>query len=130
MMKKYLIAVALLYGGYYYYTRVLSVGDPLEFAKKHKQEQWAPALEYYTGIIYYQKSEYPKAQAAFTQLLTDYPTGQYTARALLKLVEAAESSHDWETAKTSLARYIDEFPAEKEVEFARHKLDLMKYQHP
>ncbi len=130
MMKKYLIAVALLYGGYYYYTRYVSVGDPVEFAKAHKQESWAPALEYYSGIIYYQRSEYPKAQAAFAQLLKDYPTGQYTAKALLKLSDAAEYNRDWDVVKESLVRYLDEFPHEKDIDHARKKLDLVKYQHP
>ena len=130
MMKKYLIGLALLYGGYYYYTRYVSVGDPIEFAKAHKKEDWAPAVEYYAGIVYYQRSDYPKAQAAFTQLLADYPTGQYTAKALLKVTDAAENNRDWETAKSSLVRFLDEFPGDKETDFARKKLELMKYQHP
>ena len=50
---------------------------------------WIPAfgIDYYVGLAYYQRAEFPKAQAAFQQLLTDYPTGPYAANGLLVTID-------------------------------------------
>lgn len=127
---KYILIFLGLYGAYYYASQKLPPVDALAIAKKNPQAQWAPALDYYTGLYHYQRSDYPKAQTAFTQLLTDYPTSQYAPGALYRLGDAAEFNHDWTTAKEALERYIDEFPNERNSELARKKLDLLKYKHP
>ncbi len=129
-MKKIIFVLLLLYGGYYYASRRYEFHDTLAFAKRHPQAKWAPAVDYYVGLIYYQRSDYAGAQEAFTQLLTDHPTATYAPKALLRLGDAAENNHDWETAKSALGRYVEEYPDGKEIELARKRLEILKYQHP
>ena len=118
-----------MYGAYYYATQHINLSDPLVYARAHKNADWAPALDYYVGFYYYQRSEFPKAQQAFTQLLADYPTGQYAAKGLYLLGDSADNNHDWETAKATLTRYLDEYPGGAEVNVVRKRLDILKYQH-
>ena len=128
-MKKYLLAVALIYAAFHYGAKYLKFDDTLKYAKQNKASDWAEPTDYYVWVIYYQRSEYPKAQEAFTQLLTDYPTGQYAARGLFMLGNTAQYNRDWETAKASLARYVEEFPAGADIELAKKNLELVRYQH-
>lgn len=127
---KYILILLGLYGAYHYAGKKIDVPEPLAYAKKHPQAKWAPALDYYAGLYHYQRSDYPKAQQAFTQLLTDYPTCQYAPGALYRLGDAAEFNHDWGAAKEALERYVEEFPQERNADVARKKLDLLKYRHP
>ena len=126
-MKKFLIVVAVLYGAGWYASRYMGYQEALAWAKKHPQSEWAPAADYYVGLAYYQKAEYPKSQEAFTQLLTDYATGPYVAKGLLRQASAAEENRDWPVARQSLERFIEEFPDHKDKRAAEQKLDMIKF---
>ncbi len=126
-MNKFLIAMALLYGSYWYASTHYKFDDVLIYAKKNPQASWAPAVDYYVGAIYIQRGDFRKAQAAFTQLLTDNSTGTYTAQGLRRLSEVAEENRDWPTARQSLERYIEEFPSNKEIEQVKQRLELIKF---
>ena len=126
-MKKLILVVAVLYGTYWYASNHFNFADTLVYAKKNPQASWAPAVDYYVGIVYYQRSEYPAAQAAFTQLLTDYSTGPYTSRGLLRLSLAAQENRDYEVARQSLQRFIEEFPDHKDRQVAEHRLEAIKF---
>ena len=109
-MKK-LIFLALVVGGVWWYaTHKFNFADTMTYAQKHPQASWAPAVEYSVGLVYYQRADYPKAQEAFTQLLTDFPTGQYAARGMLRLSEVAEENRDYATEKEVLDRFLQEYP--------------------
>jgi TolA-binding protein len=122
-----MLAAAVLYGAYWYVSAHYSFSDTLVFAKKHPQASWAPALDYYVGIVYFQSSEYAKSEEAFNQLVTDYSTSTYTPKGLLHLSMAAEENRDWPVARQSLERFIEEFPNHKEKPFAEQRLDLIKF---
>jgi TolA-binding protein len=124
---KLLIVAAVLYGAGWYASRNLGYQETLVWAKNHPGSQWAPAADYYVGLVYYQKAEYPKAQEAFTQLLTDYATGPYVAKGLLRQASAAEENLDWPVARQSLERFIEEFPDHKERRVAEQNLDMIKF---
>jgi TolA-binding protein len=126
-LKKLIFVFAVLYGTYWYASSRYNFSDTLVFAKKHPQAKWAPAVDYYVGIVYYQRSEYPEAQAAFTQLLTDYSTGPYTAKGLMMLASTAEQRRDYEVARQSLQRFIEEFPDHKEKRIAEQRLEYIKF---
>ena len=129
-MKKTVFILLALYGAWYYASRHFEFHDTLTYAKKNPQARWAPAVDYYVGLVYYQRAQYDKAQEALTQLLTDYPTCQYAASALVHLDDAAEYSHDWEVARSALKRYVEEYPHEGDIEVMRKRLELLNYQHP
>lgn len=126
-MKKLIIVAAVLYGTYWYASNRFNFADTLAYAKKNPQASWAPAVDYYVGMVYFQRAEYPKAQEAFTQLLTDYSTGPYTAKGLLRLATVAEENKDWQVARQSLERFIEEFPEHKDKQIAAQRLEIIKF---
>lgn len=109
-MKKLVVLAALAYGAYWYASRHYRFDQTLAYAKKNTGKSWAPAAEYYTGLVYLHRAEFPKAQEAFTQLLTDHATSQYAPKALLRQSEAAMENRDWETAKLAADQFLRDYP--------------------
>lgn len=132
MMKAYTITVLVIAGLWYGWQRyggVVTANDPLAYTKEHKNEKWADEANYYIGVYYYQRSDYPKAQTAFTQLLADQATSQYVEKGLMYLADTATETRDWTVAKESLAKYLEDYPQGKERERAKTKLEFIRYKH-
>ena len=124
-MRK-LLFLALLVGGVWWYaSRHFNFHDTLTYAKSHPDAAWAQPVVYSVGLVYYQRADYPKAQEAFTQLLTDYPTGQYTAHALLHLAEVAVENRDYATAKQSLDQFLQDFPDDPDRNIAEKQREML-----
>lgn len=128
-MRNYTLIVLAIFGCYYYVTKKVKLDEPLAYASRYKRKSWAPAADYYIGLAYYQRTDYPHAQAAFTQLLTDHATSQYAPRGLMLLADSAEGTQDWTAAKDALARYLEEYPEGKDKDRAVKKLELLRYKH-
>lgn len=126
-MKKFLIVVACFYGVYWYASSRFNFADTLVYAKKNPQASWAPAADYYVGMVYYQRGDYAKSQEAFTQLLSDYATGPYIARGLLRRSEVAMENRDWQVARESLERFLAEYPNHPDVRVAEKRLEMSKF---
>ena len=125
-MKK-MIVLVLIFGGLWSYAeRRFNFSDALAYAKKHQASSWAPKVVYSVGLVYYQRAEYAKSQEAFTQLLTDYPTGQYTPKALLRLYEVAAETRDFETARSAISRFIEEYPDHPDIQLAQKRYELVR----
>lgn len=124
-MKKVIVIGLIVGGAWWYATKKFKFDDTLAYAKAHPEAKWAPAVEYSVGMVYYQRTDYPKAQAAFAQLLTDFPTSQYTAHALLRLSEAAEENRDWDAAKQSLDQFLNDFPDDPDRNIAQKRRELL-----
>ncbi len=128
---RFLIVIGVLYGAFYYASNHYKFDDTLVYAKNHPEASWAPSVDYYVGLVYYQRSEYPKAQAAFSQLLGDYgATNYYGVKALPLAEDSAESNRDWDTARQWDQAYIDAYPNGRDIELMRKRLELLNYQHP
>jgi len=126
-LKKLIFVAAVLYGTYWYASARFNFSDTLVYAKKNPSASWAPAADYYVGLVYFQRAEYVKSQEAFTQLLTDYTTGPYTSRGLMRLSQVAMENRDWAVARQSLERFIEEFPDHKEKNIAEKRLEYIKF---
>ena len=124
-MKKFLFFGGLIYGLWWYATHKFNFADTMVYARKHPSASWAPAVEYSVGMVYYQRADYPKAQEAFTQLLTDFPTGYYQAKGLLRLSEVAEENRDYATAKDAVDRFLTEFPNHTDRYTAQRRKELL-----
>ena len=124
-MKKFYLFVVVAAVVWWYATTRFNFEDAFKYAHNHPAASWAPAVEYSVGMVYYQRSDYPKAQETFTQLLTDFPTGQYEATALLRLSETAEENRDYATAKDAVARYLEEFPDGPDRQIAEKRKELL-----
>jgi outer membrane protein assembly factor BamD (BamD/ComL family) len=129
-MKTFAWILLILYGAYYYVSQKYEFHDTLDYAQKHPEKNSAPAIEYYVGMVYYQRSDYHKAQEAWGALLEQHPTDYYVEKALIDYSEAAQYNLDFETAKVALQKYLDDYPNGKKVDLAKQKLDLVKYNHP
>lgn len=126
-MKKWMIVAAAIYGSYWYVSNRFNFDDGLVYAHKHQYTKWAPAVDYYIGVVYYQRSQPAKAQEALTQLVTDHSTGPYTAKGLQLLAAAAQENRDMEVARQTLQRFIEEFPDHKDRPVAEKRLDIIKF---
>jgi outer membrane protein assembly factor BamD (BamD/ComL family) len=124
-MKKFYFLIVLVTGVWWYATHRFNFGDTMEYAKKNHGASWAPTVEYSVAMVYYQRSDYRKAQESFTQLLTEYPTGQYEARSLMRLSESAEANLDFETAKTSIDQFLTDFPNDPDHYIAEKRKELL-----
>ncbi|MDE2038933.1 MAG: outer membrane protein assembly factor BamD [Elusimicrobia bacterium] len=125
-----LLLALLLYGAYYYGSRRYALHDALTYAQKNPQSKLSAPVEYYFGVIYYQRSDYRKAQKAFTSLLEQHPTDYYVEKALMPLEDCAENDMDWDAAKAASRRYLDDYPSGPYAELARRRLDMLNYRHP
>ncbi|MBI3289660.1 MAG: hypothetical protein HYZ74_09105, partial [Elusimicrobia bacterium] len=67
------------------------------------------------------------AEEAFAQLLTDYSTGTYVASALLRRSEVAMENRNWQIARESLERFLQEFPDHKGRSLAEQRLEVVKF---
>ena len=128
-MIKLALAALAAWGCFYYVTRHCSFDDGMKVVARHKGASWAPAANYYIGVVYEQREDHAKAQETFSRLLTDYPTCQYAAGALAKLGFAAESNGDWDAAKSAFAQYIEENPEADKAGLVRKRLELLRYHH-
>jgi len=126
-MKKWMIVAAVVYGSYWYVSNRFNFDDGLAYAHTHQYASWAPAVDYYIGVVYYQRTQPAKAQAALTQLVTDHSTGPYTAKGLQLLAAAAQENKDMEVARQTLQRFIEEFPDHKDRGVAEKRLDIIKF---
>ena len=124
-MKKLFLLILIGGGVWWYASHRFDFADVMGYAKKNPGASWAPAAEYSVGMVYYQRSDYPKAQAAFTQLLTDFPTGQYEARGLLRLSEVAEQNNDVPAARQALDQFLGDFPDSPDRPIAEKRKELL-----
>lgn len=123
-MRVWLIAAGLLWGGYWYASRRYDFQSALAYAKENPSPKLAPAIDYYVGLAYYQRAEFDKSQAAFTQLLADYPTCQYAPQGLLRLSEVAMENKDYDTVRSSLQSFLERYPDHPQRQMATKRLEL------
>jgi len=128
-MIRYVLLVLALAGGYYYLSRHCDMDRGLEYIAAHKTASWAPRAHYTVARITFEREQYPKAQALFTQHLADYATGQLTSQVLCYLEDSAEYNHDWPAAKAAIDRYIDEYPEGPKADLMKKRQELIRYEH-
>ena len=125
-MNKFWIFVALVVGGWWYVTHHVNFDSTLEYTRSHKDKDWAPKVDYWIGIAYYQRTDYDHAKAAFNQILTEYPTSYYSAHALLKLSEMAEDNREWAASRDALSKYLEDYPDDPERKIAERRFEIIR----
>ena len=126
-LKKPFIILVVLIGAFFYIRSHYTIRDALRYAKKHPNSDLSEKVEYYAGAYYFFKSEYPKAINAYKQLLTDYPTGQYAPKALLRSGDAHQKAFQWEQAREKYLKYMSEFPDGKDISVVQKKYEYIKF---
>lgn len=128
-MKYLVLAFCLLYGLYYYVSRKFEFHDTLVYSHARKTAAWSGSVDYYVGLVYYQRSEYAKAQEAFIQLREDHPEDSHLPRALIMLGDSAEYTQEWDVAREALSQYVEKYPNGRDIALAKSRLDLVNYKH-
>ena len=128
-MKYFVLTFCLLYGVYYYVSRHFEFHDTLVHAHTRKDAGWSGSVDYYVGLVYYQRGEYAKAQEALTQLKDDHPEDSNIPRGLVMLADAAEYTQDWEVARAALSQYIEKYPNGRDIVLVKGRLDMLNYKH-
>ncbi|MBI4052079.1 MAG: tetratricopeptide repeat protein [Elusimicrobia bacterium] len=131
-MKKYFIFVASLALVLYWVSNHLSLdqwtGRSLEYFQKHPHPKASPAVAYYVGMYRFSRSRYPEAVEAFTQVLTQYPTGQYASVALFRLAQSYEEMRDFTHSTEAYKKFLEEYPDDSASPLVKRKLGMMGIQ--
>lgn len=128
---RFLIVIALIYGAFHYVSKNYKFDDILTWAHNNPGSKYADHVNYYVGLAYYQRADYPKSQQALMQLFVDQSTmSVHLGPALVRLEDSAEGNHDWETAKMATDKYFelreDYFPKEKNLEIMQRRQEGLK----
>lgn len=110
MINKYTIALALLIGGVYYVRNHYDYEDMLTVAAKDEGNPRSEQIEYYVGLIYYARGDYPRSTKAFDQLLLNHPTSYYAPKALARAGMAYREQNKYDEAREMYAKYLTYFP--------------------
>ncbi|MBI5245126.1 MAG: tetratricopeptide repeat protein [Elusimicrobia bacterium] len=126
-LKKWFFILAVLVGLGVYINTHYTFRDVLAFARKHPNPSMSPKLEYWAGMVCCLKGRNPEAIEAFQQLLTDYPTTQYTPKALINLGSMYAEGSQWENSRTYYQKYIDDYPNGPDITVARNAYENIKF---
>lgn len=126
-LKKWFFILAVLVGMCVYINSHYTMKDVLGYSKRHPNPDLSPKLDYYVGTAYYLKGKNPEAIEAYTQLLSDYPTTQYTPKALINLGSMYAEGSQWENSRTCYQKYIDDYPNGPDIGIARNAYENIKF---
>lgn len=130
-MRIVVVAVIALIAAFQWASKKYKADDALAWALNNPNHKYSDDVEYYTGLFYYQRADYPKAQAAFSQMLVHHTTmSVHIGKALVRLEDSAEGNHDWETARLAVDKYFelreDYFPNDKFLDIMNKRNEGLK----
>jgi tetratricopeptide (TPR) repeat protein len=110
LLQPKVIVLLLLIGGVYYVRNHYDYEDLLKVAAKDEGNPRSQQIEYYVGMIYYARNDYPRAIKAFDQLLTNHPTSYYAPKALARAGLAYKEQQKYEHAREMYFKFLTYFP--------------------
>lgn len=126
--RRFLIFLMVFISAVYYLKSHYYLIDLLDYVERHPNSLAAfPVTDYSIGMVYYMRERYAPAAQAFSQLLTDYPTSQFTEDTLLRLGESYESIRQWPRAREAYQQYMDQFPQTKTFPVVQRKYERIKF---
>ncbi|HAV43154.1 TPA: hypothetical protein DCX15_03980 [bacterium] len=79
--------------------------------KRHPSSYWAPYAQYArTECFYTGYSDYRRAQAEWLKMVDTFPTHELSPHALYHVGECYEKLKEWEKAKATYKRLVEEYP--------------------
>jgi TolA-binding protein len=109
-MKGFFIFLLLIVAGMWWASKNVTEPNVLKYAKDKNSDSLSPKLEYYTGVYAYSTSDWAGTEAAFMQLLTDYPTGYYAPEATIKLGDALYHEGRRQDSLAQYQHYLEQWP--------------------
>ncbi len=110
LLNKWTILALIVFGSVYYVRNQYDYEDLLVVASKEEGTLRAQKIEYYVGMIYYQRGDYPRAIKAFNQLLLNSPTGYYAPKALARAGLAYKEHNQYDEAREMYHKFLTYFP--------------------
>ena len=110
LLNKWSILIMIICGSVYYVRNHYDYEDLLVVAAKDEGHPRSVQVEYYVGMIYYMRGDYPRSIKAFDQLLRNHPTSYYAPRALARAGMAYKESNQYDHAREMYHKYLTYFP--------------------
>jgi len=110
ILNKYFISIALVFGAVYYVRNHYDYEDLLVVAAKDEGNPRSQQIEYYVGMIYYMRGDYPRSLKAFNQLLLNHPTSYYAPRALARAGLSYKEFNKYPEAREMYHKFLVYFP--------------------
>ena len=126
-LKKPFYILLALAGLGWYVSNHYTFKDVLAYSKQHPHPEYSPMLDYYSGMAYFARDQHEDAIEAFNQLLTDYPTCPYAARAMHRLGTSYMERNNYQAAREIFDRYFEEHPAHRDRQVVQQKYEYIKF---
>jgi len=97
-----------------------------KFLSAYPNDEYADQGYYWLGVSYYSLHNLPKAAAAFSKVVEDYPEGSKHEAALLKLAQIYQDEGQTDKVRFYLERLLAEHPGSPEARIARERLDALE----
>ncbi|MDE2292394.1 MAG: tetratricopeptide repeat protein [Elusimicrobia bacterium] len=125
--KKLVLYIVLLAGAYHYVRTHYHRPDVMRYSATLADHDMRARVRYYVGLSYFMQSQYEPAIDAFNTLLTDDPTCQYEAKALLHLGESNIEMRRFADARTAYEKYMQDFPHGADLEVVQTQYEFIKF---
>lgn len=126
-MRKLIFIGAIVGGAWYYLKNNVDMEKTLAWAKARPVAADREKYVYYVGMIYYVKDKQPEAAAVFKEILTEEATGQYEAKALMRMARCYQETRSFEEARIAYERYIEMFPKGDDIEIVKNNYEFVKF---
>lgn len=125
--RKIFFAIALFAGAWWYVANHYDLTDAFKWAKARPVAADREKYVYYVGMVYYAKDKPTEAAEAFRETLTEEATGQYEAKALMRMGRCYQNLRNFEEARTAYERYIEFFPKGPHIEIVQNNYEFVKF---
>ena len=126
-MKKLIFVVAVMYGDVLVRQQPFQLRGHLGLREEASPDELGSGGGLLRRPRLLPAQRIPEGPGGLHSALTDYSTGAYTAKGLFHLASGAAENRDYEVARKSLQRFIEEFPDHKDKRDAEQRLEYIKY---
>ncbi|HVE13615.1 MAG TPA: tetratricopeptide repeat protein [Elusimicrobiota bacterium] len=126
-IRKWFFSCALVIGGMVLVHDKYTPQRALAFTHAHRDPRWAPTADFYIGMAAYLQDQRPEAEAAFRQLIADFPKSPYVADALYRLGDMYSDQNRWPEARDAFQQYMDSFPNGDKITLVRNRWEYIKF---
>ena len=125
-MKAFVIFIALVTVGFWCVKTWHVFHRVLIYAKENPSPS-TPKVEYYMGMFYYTKGNYPNALEAFNYVLTDHPTSYYAPKALFRVGTTYEEMEEWTKARETYEKHKEQYPESPKKKLVERKIGYLHF---
>lgn len=88
-----------------------AIGEYEALLKRYPSSYWTPYAQYAKAESFYTgQADYRRAQAEWSKVVDNFPTHELAPHALYHIGECFEKLKEWEKARTTYKRLVEEYP--------------------